>query len=89
MNTNMEDTVVFNRKTLQHFLKTSICQVVFLKKDGSERVMNCTLLESHIPEPDENAKPRKYSQEILPVWDIDKGEWRSFRLDSVLEINLL
>jgi len=71
------------------FLKEGIVQVIFEKADGSERVMNCTLMESHLPPVDEDSPKRKVNDEVLAVWDIDKGEWRSFRLDSVLEINLL
>lgn len=71
------------------FLKEGIVQVIFEKADGSERVMNCTLMESHLPTVDEDSPKRKVNDEVLAVWDIDKGEWRSFRLDSVLEINLL
>lgn len=77
------------KSELVPFLKEGIVQVIFEKADGSERVMNCTLMESHLPTVDEDSPKRKVNDEVLAVWDIDKGEWRSFRLDSVLEINLL
>ena len=40
-----------------------------------------------IPETGENN--RKKNEEVLPVFDINKGEWRSFRLDSVTNIEIL
>lgn len=66
-------------------LRSNICEVIFIKKDGSERKMKCTLLGEHIPvetqpKPD-SEKPRNYSNpqdpNIIRVYEIDNG-WRSF-----------
>ena len=32
---------------------------------------------------------RKQNEEVLPVFDINKGEWRSFRMDSITNIEVL
>lgn len=64
-------------------------QVTFTKKDGTEREMNCTLVESRIPtdkQPKTDATP--WSDEAIRVFDTDIGEWRSFRFDSVKKILL-
>lgn len=64
--------------------------VTFTKKDGTERVLNCTLAESRIPAdkaPKEGAAAKK-SDEAQAVFDTDIGEWRSFRWDSVKEIKV-
>ena len=53
--------------------------VIFTKKDGTQRKMRC-MMEAptgEIKNPD-----------VVPVQDLDKGAWRSFRLDSVLSITL-
>ena len=63
-------------------------QVVFTKKDGTERVMNCTIdfmmiPVEHQPVIKEDAPERKISTETIRVFDLDINEWRSFRVDSV------
>lgn len=60
-------------------------EVTFTKKDGTERVMKCTLKEEFIPvehRPKENSD-KKPNTETMAVWDMDKNAWRSFRLESV------
>ena len=68
-------------------LKSEIVELTFTKKDGTERVMQCTLQESSIPE---TAKPkgsnRAVSDESLRVFDTEKNEWRSFRWDSIKSV---
>jgi predicted DNA-binding protein (MmcQ/YjbR family) len=62
-------------------------RITFTKVNGEERVIDCSLQEHIIPETSESN--RKQNKEILPVFDINKGEWRSFRLDSVTNIEAL
>ena len=68
-------------------LQKKTMRITFTKVDGDERVMDCTLQEHIIPQIGESN--RKKNEEVLPVFDINKGEWRSFRLDSVTNIELL
>ena len=68
-------------------LQKKTMRITFTKVNGEERVMDCTLQEHMIPETGENN--RKKNEEVLPVFDINKGEWRSFRLDSVTNIEVL
>jgi hypothetical protein len=59
--------------------------VTFTKRDGTERILKCTLDESKIPE-DKRPKEKTNSissEEAIRVFDIEKQEWRSFRWDSV------
>jgi hypothetical protein len=60
-------------------------RVTFTKKDGSERVMSCTLAESRIPE-DKRPKTQntKTSDEVCAVFDSEVMEWRSFRWESLV-----
>ena len=66
--------------------------VNFEKKDGSERKMLCTLSGGLIPV---DKQPKTSSEaststigSALPVFDVNKGEWRSFRWDSVKTIKV-
>lgn len=60
-------------------------RVTFTKKDGTERILRCTLAESRIPE-SKRAKEKTgttYSEETIRVFDVENQGWRSFRWDSV------
>jgi len=80
-----------NREQYQNDLRTGICEVTFTKKDGTDRVMRCTLSPAYLPareqervREEETAKtPRKVNLNTLSVWDMDKAAWRAFNLDSV------
>ena len=68
-------------------LQKKAMRITFTKVNGEERIMDCTLQEHMLPETNESN--RKQNEEVLPVFDINKGEWRSFRLDSVTNIEIL
>jgi hypothetical protein len=52
-------------KWLRGILKTETITITFIKKDGTERVMNCTLNPDIVPkvEVKEDVKPRKVSEQ--------------------------
>jgi len=69
-------------------LRSEIVELTFTKKDGTERIMKCTLAEQKIPA--ENAPKgveRTKSDEAVAVFDLENNGWRSFRWDSLKEIN--
>jgi len=76
-----------NRETLIKSLRKKAVRITFTKVNGEERVMDCTLQEHMIPPT--KLSNRKENEEVLPVWDVNKGEWRSFRLDSITNIEQL
>lgn len=75
------------KKWLRDMIKIGRTTVVFVKKDGTERKMICTLNESEIPQefvPKNSGKVK--SDESLAVFDVEKNAWRSFRYDSVVAV---
>ena len=76
-----------NRETLIKNLQQNAMRITFTKVNGDERIMDCTLQEHMIPETSESN--RKENEEVLPVFDINKAEWRSFRVDSVTKVERL
>ena len=69
-------------------LRSEIVELTFTKKDGSERIMKCTLAEQKIPA--ENAPKgveRAKSDKAVAVFDLENNGWRSFRWDSLTNIN--
>jgi hypothetical protein len=87
----MVNTLELDRTSLLAELNTNIVTVKFTKKDGTERVMRCTLQKEFLPAVDtldEAVSKRNKSVETVAVWDLEKEAWRSFRLDSVLEMKV-
>lgn len=84
---------VFNdansKEWLAEVLRTGAIGVEFTKVDGTKRVMSCTLDERIIPVesiPKTSGTSRTKSLDALAVFDVDIGEWRSFRWDSITAI---
>jgi hypothetical protein len=75
-------------------LKTNVCAVTFTKVNGEVRTMPCTLKEDIVPAYERKTPVKEATAKesaTLSVWCTDKSAWRSFRVDSVtnLEINQL
>ena len=86
MTTNLK---AITREAVANILSSEVANVTFTKSDGSERVMKCTLVDEYIPNTDERTSTRAVNESVLPVWDIDKNAWRSFRIDSVKAIQVI
>lgn len=70
-------------------LKKEKAKVIFTKADGTERIMECTLMKSFLPEQidiEEYTSERNTNDGVIAVWDLDKEDWRSFRLDRIESI---
>lgn len=72
------------RDWIKSVLLTNTAKITFIKKDGTERVMFCTLKEDLVEYQDKKTDRQKEpNQDVLPVYDLDAKGWRSFRIDSV------
>jgi len=81
--------MTFTKDGIKSTLKTYTANVTFTKVDGSERVMKCTLNESIIPQSTEEKKTDRVKVEndnVLAVWDLESEGWRSFKIDSVKNV---
>jgi WYL_2, Sm-like SH3 beta-barrel fold len=66
-------------------LKSNVVQIKFLKVDGTERTMNCTLKEEYIKPFDKKTDRVKEPKDgLLSVWDIDNDGWRSFKVENLI-----
>ena len=78
---------------LKENLSKSVAKVVFIKSDGTVRMMNCTLMADYVPmvirEEQVAHVPRKQNDEVLAVWDLDNQGWRSFNVNSVIEVEYI
>ena len=81
------------RDDLMKLLTKNVAVVTFLKLDGDERVMTCTLKEDIKPQavktdPLSQKKVREVSDKVCSVWDVNAKGWRSFRYDRVKTVEL-
>jgi hypothetical protein len=69
-------------------LQSEIVELTFTKKDGTERIMKCTLSELKIAtEFAPKGVERSKKDEAVAVFDLENNGWRSFRWDSLKNIN--
>lgn len=87
--------MVLDRDALITDLRTNVVEVTFSKvSDGSTRVMRCTLMKEHLPKNyiEEEAQEKSFHKEnpdVVAAWDVQKGGWRSFRIDSVQYVQII
>jgi hypothetical protein len=80
----------YKREDIIKDLKQSVSEVTFTKVNGENRIMRCTLDLRYLPPitkeqlqhlDEQQQKPE--NQDVIAVWDLQNGGWRSFRVDSV------
>lgn len=71
---------------IRNALQNGELDVKFVKKDGTDRSMRCTLKEDLLPKKvsDVLPEPKTPNPDVLKVWDLEKNAWRSFRFDSII-----
>ena len=74
------------RNWLKGVLKSNTVCLTFRKKDDTIREMKCTLMESKLPNQEQGKESRAENINSMPVFDLEKNEWRAFRFDSVKQI---
>jgi len=75
------------RRDLLEFLHNEIIEIMFTKKDGTERKMLCTL-QSHLLDQsyesyDDKNPPKAINEEIMRVFDTEAQSWKCFLLANL------
>jgi hypothetical protein len=68
-------------------LRARECRVIFKKINGDERDMQCTLNIDFIPENKQPKTSKDYVDDVIRVFDINKQEFRSFRVENVISFS--
>lgn len=79
---------MYERDSILKDLREYVIEVHFNKVNGEERIMRCTLRPDMLPasykeEIQEEKNFHSKNQDVIAAWDVQKGGWRSFRVDSV------
>ena len=80
-----------NRDEILKDLRSYVIEVHFDKVNGDHRVMRCTLRPDLLPpsyreDVNEQKQETEFHQtnpDVIAAWDVQKGGWRSFRVDNV------
>lgn len=79
-----------NIEELKGILRTNRCLISFTKKDGEQREMECTLDPALVPVFEKKTtRVKKENTEVLAVWDLNKKEFRSFRINLLNSYKIL
>jgi hypothetical protein len=79
--------------TFTELVKTKLAEgiitVTFNKKDGSERIMQCTLSPTIVPQTPliEGRKERAIPRNSISVYDTTARDWRSFIIKNVTQVD--
>ena len=88
--------MVLDRDTILNDLRQNVIEVSFTKVNGEDRVMWCTLRADLLPESyrtqlTEQAAEKNFHKtntDTIAAWDVQKGGWRSFRIDSIQYVQI-
>lgn len=82
-----ESNTAWRNEYLKNALLSDVVEVLFVKKDGTERRMVCTLKPDLLPaqtDVEEQVQKKTPNPDVLAVWDLENQGWRSFRYDSII-----
>ena len=78
----------YTKSELVNKLLAGTVRVKFVKHNGDNREMYCTLKNTLIPESKRpTSESSNSNDDYLPVYDLEKDDWRSFNVSSVSKVN--
>lgn len=86
-----------DQKFSRDFLLSQLNKVVYVRftkaTTGEDRIMRCTrnveAIKAFLPDTDTTLvteQSRKMTDEAIRVFDIDKADWRTFRIETVYHV---
>jgi len=86
--------MVVDRDEVIRNLRENVIEVTFEKINGEMRIMRCSLKPNLLPQTYatdivEEKKFHKENPNVISAWDVVKGGWRSFRVDSVKYVQVI
>ena len=80
-----------SKSSYNTFLRANVGRVRFKKVNGDLRDMRCTLRVDLLPPIVEGTTTKhrhETSDEVIAVYDLDAEGWRSFRIDSLIKMDI-
>lgn len=70
-----------NKQSVMNFLTSQTCDILYKKKDGTERVVKATLQESIVPK---TSGTGTQSDSNVTVFDVERQQWRTLIIDNII-----
>ena len=78
-----------NEQILEMLMQGTV-EVIFRKKENNLlRTMLCTMMKSYIPPEEVKTYTRALAEssgDRMIVWDVEKNDWRSFYLNTIVDV---
>jgi hypothetical protein len=84
----MQENKNFDWDSIKESMKTGLVLVTFTKADKSVRVMQATLAEFLLPETI-GSGVRPPNPDVITVFDLEANDWRAFRKDRVINVEIV
>jgi len=78
---------VISKTSIIQELEEGVVSIKFTKNDGSIRTMSATLNSEYVTFAESDDLATTVKKSAQPVWDTEASAWRSFRWDSLQEVN--
>ena len=90
----LSDKEINRSNLLKLLLQEEYLKILFKKSTTQTmRTMICTLYGDSIPTSFAKSIEATIKQndnlDILPVWDVIKGKWRSFHISNIISVNIM
>lgn len=84
----------FNRWFLEGILKANVCEVKFTRVTGGISTMRCTLKSEYLQPISDKEKlerdvRKRFATDVISVWNLDKKGWRSFKIENLLNLEII
>lgn len=80
-----------NKQSVMDALSKHTCDILYKKKDGTERVVKATLQESIVPKINgtgiQSDTKGRGSSTCVTVFDVEKSEWRTLIIGNILNFS--
>lgn len=84
------DQVATFKSNIQNLLRAWEAKITFTKKDGTERVMHCTLKEGVVvPHEKTTDRVKQPKDDMLAVWDIEAQGWRTVTIPNITVVEII
>lgn len=82
---------MFTKENLKSILKQNVVTITFKKVNGTDRTMRCSLKEDLVPvyQSKDSSRKKPENDNLLPVWDLENNAFRSFRVDSLINYEIV
>lgn len=84
------DQAINFKSNIQNLLRQWEAKITFTKKDGTERVMHCTLKEGVVvPHEKTTDRVKQPKDDLLSVWDMESQGWRTITVPNITVIEVV